>query len=128
MVEDLARAVLPQLPKLAGDKAPKLEAELNALLLRADHGEDVDAPILKLLQQEPHVEEWIAHKVSADFSKVPAPDVLGYISPVSGVGDISADRYACPRGDFVWSRADVGDEPPRCPNHGISLVPAEADG
>lgn len=35
------------------------------------------------------------------------------------------DRYCCPRGDYTWEQLHVGDQVPKCPHHGTSLIPCE---
>jgi hypothetical protein len=48
--------------------------------------------------------------------------VRDIVSPVGDPGPVWADRYACPTGDYVWYRPDVGTLVPDCPTHHIPLT------
>src|SRR5258708_2305973 len=42
--------------------------------------------------------------------------------PAGQIGRIEAERYACPEGDYVWYRPDVGIQVPECPDHHLPLT------
>jgi hypothetical protein len=43
-------------------------------------------------------------------------------SPAGDLSPVEADRYACPAGDYVWYRPDVGTPIPDCPDHHLPLA------
>ncbi|WP_207161540.1 hypothetical protein, partial [Trichormus variabilis] len=46
--------------------------------------------------------------------------------PLPGQGQaLSAQKYICPQGDYVWYRRVVGATIPTCPTHGVLLIPAD---
>jgi hypothetical protein len=124
---EAARCVRPYLTKLVPGRAATVDVRLAELLAAGSKGCDVDADIMRLLEEHPPVHDWavdfLRHgAVPPDLSKVErtgAPDLPGLGEP------LKLRRYACPEGDYVWWRRSVAHEPPPCPTHAVALVPAD---
>jgi hypothetical protein len=131
MVLELARTIRLYLPELVGggpgasDQVRMLDRALAELLTRAQHGQDVEAPILDRLRQPPAVHNWAAVFLQTGLP----PDLLAArdrgFSPLAGGGEaVAAAKYSCSVGnDAVWFRRAVGQAVPQCPTHHVALEP-----
>lgn len=113
------RSIRPFLPELLGNDAVQVDNQLAELLAQAKAEQQVDQQILEILKSYPDTRDWMAEflseqQVSKGFEALP------------GKGQpISAPKYICPEGDYVWYRRVVGATIPTCPTHGVLLVPAD---
>lgn len=115
---DCARSIRPYLPELVGTEAETVDRQLADLLAQARVGDSVDAEILALLKRIPNTRNWAAEFLAPEqFSK-------GFERLPGSSGAISAQKFVCPYGDYVWYRRSAGIPVPTCPTHG-ALVPAE---
>jgi hypothetical protein len=73
-----AKNILPELPKLLGEKAESVEKELRLLLARAEAGESIKQALRRLLRQHEETRIWMEKRVSP-----PADNDKGY-SPLPG--------------------------------------------
>ncbi len=109
-----ARRMLPEL-------AHPLRGEIEALLARAEQGEDTHLEILERLTAEEAYRQRLrdllkaSREVPLGFEPLPGepcvPASVRYICPVEGCG-------------FTWQLQQKGERPPRCPRHHVELVPA----
>ncbi|PSB24756.1 hypothetical protein [Stenomitos frigidus] len=117
---ECARSIRPALPALLGSEAALVDRQLADLLTQAKAGQPVGTQILELLQSDPRIRNWAAeflapHQISKGFE------------PLAGrSGDVSAAKYVCPDGDYVWYRRTTGEQMPSCPTHG-ALVRANRE-
>lgn len=110
-VLECARSIRPELPELLGAAAETVDRQLADLLAQAKTGAAVDAEILDLLKSHPNTYDWAAEFLA------PQRVSKGY-ERLAGSGDVvSAQRYVCPEGDYVWYRRSVGIAIPTCPSH-----------
>ncbi|MFF9115812.1 hypothetical protein ACF09Y_09420 [Streptomyces massasporeus] len=105
-----ARLVVPYLDELIGERTP---LELRDGLPLAD-----DNAIRRLAATEPVVGEWLADYLDATESG------LRTYNPLSGDSELVAPSavFRCPQGTLIWYRRFVGEQPPRCPRHGVNLI------
>ncbi len=125
---ELARAIRPYLPDLVGDQAAAMDRDLARLLEEAGGSTAAPAGILDRLGAHTATRKWGAKFLETGLP----PDVASLFEARRGDsyeelpglgGVVRAPKYACPQGDFVWYRRSQGQVPPRCPTHGIDLVP-----
>ncbi|MCC5612578.1 hypothetical protein LC612_39265 [Nostoc sp. CHAB 5834] len=116
-----ARSIRPYLPELLGQQdAEKVDKELSNLLAQASAGEKVDDQVLELLKIYKATRDWLAEFLSKK-------QVSKGFQPLPGSGDaISASKYVCPEGDFVWYRRSIGVSIPICPTHGALILSEES--
>jgi len=109
-----ARTIRAYLPKLlTPDEAQQMDAQLSDLLAQAHTGQAVEQQILSVLTSHSRTQEWVAEFLSpTTFSRGPGDSVLP-----GRIGMITAPRYVCPEGDFVWYRFSLGETIPTCPSH-----------
>jgi hypothetical protein len=125
-VLEAARAIRPYLADLVGPTvADRLDRRIADLLTGAEE-QAIPAALLSLLEEQQDT-AWFLGRVLDDRPRYRPPYVQGgpardIASPAGDLGGIEADRYACPLGDYVWYRPDVGTEVPACPDHRIPLV------
>lgn len=117
-VLECARSIRPFLPELLGAEATRIDQQLADLLAQLQAGEAVDIQILELLKSNPDTFQWIREflgtkSVSRGYERLPG-----------GSGAVSAQKYICPQGDYIWYRRSAGISVPVCPTHG-ELIPAE---
>ncbi len=112
------RALLDQM-------SPEMRAEAEALLRRAEAGEKVDLALLRLVRRDERLRERLnallfPEEGARGFEPLPGPPSA---SP-------SAPRYVCPQPDcgYTWRPPQAGAPRPRCPEHGLELIPAPAGG
>lgn len=124
---EAARAIRPYLndlvsPAAAGSLDRRIADQLTSLADRA-----ASADHLRVILEEQEDTAWFMSRVLSDKPLYRPPyhqpvykrDV---VSPAGDPGFIEADRYACPRGDFVWYRPDVGTPVPDCLTHHAALT------
>ncbi|MEH2214063.1 hypothetical protein [Nostoc sp.] len=115
---EAGRSIRPFLPELLGNDAVQVDKQLAELLAQAKAGQEVDKQILEILKSQPDTRNWIAEFLSEK-------QVSKGFEPLPGKGQaISAQKYICPQGDYVWYRRIVGATIPICPTHGVLLIPA----
>lgn len=113
-VLDCARTIRPFLPELLpAEEAATLDQQLAILLAQAKAGDIVVAPILEALKRHVSTRSWAAEFLSPEpVSKGPGDTQLpGRMSA------LSAPRYECPEGDYVWYQRSVGSPVQPCPTH-----------
>lgn len=139
---EAARSIRPYLSELLPEaEAKAVDQQLSDLL---NTRQPIDKSILEVLTAKNTTREWLSkfledkkQNVTRGFSSLP-----GHLSPVvtrnakinlsSASGDfsslpgdpslVSAAKFVCPQGDYIWSRPRVGIEPPHCPTHNQPLV------
>ena len=113
------------LPDLLGTEAETVDQTLADLLAKASSGEGVDNQILELLAEHDATRKWTRQFLS---DKVPPP-VTRSFNPLAGSPSvIDANTFICqvPGCPRVWYRPKAGIEPPKCQEHKVPLVPAQA--
>jgi hypothetical protein len=128
---EAARAIRPYLADLLGpegqDTAEAIDRDLAAGLVRAREGEDAEEDVAAVLADHPVTRNWAARFLELGYPPSLAPLSeraigTGY-APPPGSGVVSAARFSCPEGDYVWFQRTVGTTPPACPTHSVALVP-----
>jgi hypothetical protein len=122
---EAARAIRWYLGDLMGDEAPRFDAEIAALLAAAYTGADITASLRSLLDSHEATGEWVSEVLADPLHRPPdyqPADTRGFDSLAGLIGPVSAGKYACPQGDFVWYRPAVGVPVPPCGTHGPGLV------
>ena len=110
-----ARSIRPYLPELLRAEPNEVDQQLAALLEQAKAGQQVDQQILEILKSRPKTKNWIAEFLSSDqVSK-------GYQAPPGRAGVVSAPKYSCPEGDYIWYQRSAGTSAPACPTHKCDL-------
>jgi hypothetical protein len=124
-VLEAARIIQPYLPDLLGSESDNVDRTLVDLLAKVESGEAVDNQILEFLAERDATREWTRQFL---IDKMPPPVMRSY-DPLAGpVSQIDANAFACPEPNcnYVWYRPKAGIEAPMCPNHQISLMPAQS--
>jgi hypothetical protein len=120
-ITDLARAIRPYLPRLIENDALVIDKKIGGLLEKAESGQEVDAELTELIDATPATRAW-AHEFLG--GPVPGRRVGRSFQPLPGdATPVAAQRYVCPKGDYVWYRPFVGMSIPRCPTHYLLLIP-----
>lgn len=118
-----ARSIRPYLSELLGENAEVTDRKLAELLSLTQKGENVDSVILELLSRHETTRVWMAKFLQ--LKRPPEPQVEKSYNPLPGTpSPVSARKFFCPRGDYVWYRRAAGASVPECPTHGIPLEPA----
>ena len=110
-VLECARSIRPFLPELLGTEAEPFDRQLAELLAQANPGQQVDDQILELLKSHAKTRQWAAEFLS------PKEVTRGFDRLPGNMGSVSAQKYVCPQGDYVWYRRSVGIPIPICPSH-----------
>lgn len=126
-VIEAARVMRAYLPALVGPAAASLDEKIAGLLAAAASGRDVSAEMQTLLMDDGATADFLA-EVLTDVPACRPPELQPADRRTRGVG-LSGDvapvmhsgRFACPHGDFVWYRPDVGTPLAHCPTHGPVL-------
>jgi hypothetical protein len=128
-VWEAARAVRPYLDDLVGAAASQVDVELAEIL--TDNEDDERSEYLLREVLEAHEGTFIfLRRVRDDAPAYRPPQVLAestgrrYTGPAGNPLPVPADKFACPRGDYVWYRADADEPLPLCPTHRCELKPA----
>lgn len=109
-----AREIRGQLRRLLPpEEAPLAEAEMDAILRRADAGEDVTEGLLAVLRRREATRQAALTAVRGE---------RGY-QPLLGAAVGVGARYVCPVADCdkVGDRLDDSEPEPRCPVHGVRM-------
>jgi hypothetical protein len=119
---DAARSIRPYLSELPGiTDAEAIDQQLAELLAQDGSERSPDNEILALLASQEVMREWTLRFLQDKQQ----PEHLRNFSPLPGQPSIvSAAKFVCPMGDYVWYRPRVGVEPPRCPTHHVELESA----
>ncbi|MEU1183845.1 hypothetical protein ABZ464_40725 [Streptomyces sp. NPDC005820] len=121
---EAARAIRPYLEELVGEDAAAYDGALGRLLADAHEGLDVDAPLSALLSSNEDISVWIGMVRHDPLRRPPEHQPIRGYGDLPGPGEpVSAERYVCPGGDFVWYRPTAGVPVPACPDHGAVLKP-----
>jgi hypothetical protein len=127
-VLEAARAIRPYLKDLVDDAAVAGNLDRRiAEELTGQADQTATADRLRALLEEHEDTTWFMSRVLTDKPRYRQPyhqptlrrDI---VSPAGDPGLVEADRYACPVGDYVWYRPDVGTPIPNCPSHHIPLA------
>jgi hypothetical protein len=128
-VLEAARAIRPYLSDLLGPaKAVAIDRQIADALTVGSAGTTAAEQVRMILERDGDT-AWFLQRVLDDkpFYRPPyyQPVITrGITAPAGDPGFVAADRYACPQGDYVWYRPDLGTCVPRCPDHDILLVRA----
>ncbi|HRY14318.1 MAG: hypothetical protein KDJ31_02085 [Candidatus Competibacteraceae bacterium] len=125
---DVAREILPVLPKLLGEDAEAVEQSLTRLLERARSGEAVDHEIRVLLGKYPATDRWKRDRLRGNDAD--GVDEKSY-QPLPGQRNTPrAVKYACPVSGCntpPWFPIDAGDVIPSCEIHGVPFESVSND-
>lgn len=125
---EAARAVRPYLAEYVGvAEATRLDDELARLLAGADGGEDVEAALRASLETREATRVFL-ERILGDAPSFRPPRVVAALTrSYSGLpgssSPVSADKFRCPYGDYVWYRGEVGEPAKPCPTHQCALEP-----
>ncbi|MGX7671261.1 hypothetical protein [Plantactinospora sp. DSM 117369] len=128
-VLDVARTIRPYLEQLVGADAPEYDRRIAELLGSAQGGRDADDELMSLLSGSAELHAWAAQVLADEWHRPPdlqpvserTYDALPTPEPTT----VSARKFRCPQGDYVWWRRFVDRDPPRCPSHDTALVPCD---
>lgn len=130
-VIEAARAIRPYLDRLANPRATADELDRHlADALNGSSDRPAAARRLRILLEEQEDTAWFLAEVLADAPHCRPPYHQpryrrrqgGIPAPAGDPGLVDAVRYACPHGDYVWYRPEVGTPVPHCPTHHIPLT------
>jgi hypothetical protein len=133
---EAARSIRPYLPELIGwTDAAYLDAALEELLNDSTHDEHTESQLRAVLESHQETRdflEWVRtdpplYRPLQVLCRLPGyGDAAGasYTGPPGDPGPVPADKSACPHGDYVWYRPEVGVPVPYCPTHHCQLEPA----
>lgn len=127
-VLEAARAIRPYLENLVDEPAVARNLDRRiAEQLTGQGDQAATASRLRALLEEHEDTAWFLSRVLTDRPRYRPPyqqprDRRDIVSPAGDVGLIGADRYACPEGNFVWYRPDIGTPVPDCPDHHLPLA------
>lgn len=127
-VLEAARAIRPYLKDLVDDPAAagildrRIAEQLTGPADRA-----AAATRLRALLEGQEDTAWFLSRVLSDKPHYRPPYYQpayqrSIVSPAGDVSQVEADRYTCPRGDYVWYRPEIGTPVPDCPDHHIPLA------
>jgi hypothetical protein len=128
-VLEAARAIRPYLSDLLGPaKAVAIDRQIADALTVGSAGTTAADQVRMILERDGDT-TWFLQRVLDDKPLYRPPYyqpviTRGITAPAGDPGFVAADRYACPQGDYVWYRPDVGTSVPQCPDHDILLVRA----
>jgi hypothetical protein len=127
-VWEAARSVRPYLHELVGDAASDVDDELAELLNEANRDEQVEYRLVAVLEAHEATRIFL-ERVGDDAPAYRPPHVLSeltkqYSGPAGDPLPVRADKFACPQGDYVWYRSEVGVSVPQCRTHHCPLKPA----
>lgn len=122
---EAARSVRPYLVELAGAAAPDVDAALAELLSDADGDEETEYQLRDVLESREGTRIFL-QRVRKDAPAYRPPQVVSdltmrYAGPAGDPLPVRADKFACPHGDYVWYRPEVGLPVPQCPTHHCPL-------
>lgn len=115
-----ARLIRAYLPELLGDQAQVVDHDIAILLAQAQQGETVDEPLLALLKHHEATYLWIGEHLSTQ------PISKGFERLPGHGSTITARKFMCPYGDYVWYQRSTGQVIPQCPTHGALMLTDEA--
>ena len=110
-----ARTIRSVLPDLLGTEAEAVDQQLAELLGQAKTGQQVGQQILEILKSRPETRNWIAKFLSSE------PESKGWQQLPGMPNAISAPKYVCPEGDYIWFQRSVGMSVQTCPTHNCEL-------
>ncbi len=116
-----ATSIRQFLPELLGEKASEVDEQLANLLVRCQDGEPLENQITSLLASHETTRQWMRDFLAPDAARTRN---RGY-SSLPGIASVSAPKYVCPEGDYIWYCLDSNGPIPLCPTHHIPLVPAK---
>jgi hypothetical protein len=118
LILDAARSIRPYLPQLAGASAKNLDSSLVTLLEHAGDDPQTALKVLECLKHNQATETWTAEFLNHGQPADVAAMVEKGIQDLPGLGgNVSALKYVCPSGDYIWYRRAVGQQIPQCPTH-----------
>jgi hypothetical protein len=132
-VIEAARAIRPHLNDLVGPATAEfLDRRIVDQLTGPADRTHIASRLRALLEERQHT-AWFLGRVLSDRPLYRPPyhqptyhrDI---VSPAGDPGIVVADRYACPQGDYVWYRPELGTPVPDCPTHHILLTRSERAG
>lgn len=97
------------------------QEEIQALLVRAESGEDVTVQVIDLLSPNQNVRRWMREQIAINV-----PSFRGF-EPLPGTHGIitASSSWICPREDCTTPSLPViqeGEEPPMCELHHVLMV------
>jgi len=129
-VASAARAIRPYLEQILGERAADTDKALAALLKQTRR---ITEELHSMLDADPATADFLA-VVLADAPLYRPPDLQNDGGSRGGPfpevwqglpgdpGQIGADAYVCPHGDYTWYRRSIGVAVPQCPTHGTPLI------
>jgi hypothetical protein len=127
-VLEAARAIRPYLKDLVDDPvAAGILDRRIAEQLTGPADRAAAATRLRALLEGQEDTAWFLNRVLTDEPHYRPPyqqptyqrDMVALAGELS---QVEADRYACPVGDYVWYRPDIGTPVPECPDHHVPLT------
>lgn len=133
-VLEAGRAARPFLTELVEPEAvAAVDADLARLLAEEAPAGGVAAAVREVLEAHEGTSAFL-EQVLDDAPRFRPPQVIseavdrdadlappGY-STLPGIpAPLSGTKFRCPRGDYVWYRAEIGETPERCPTHHCAL-------
>jgi hypothetical protein len=120
-VRQAARAIRPYLQELLKNDqaASELDRRLAELLAEAQAGHSVKTDLLIALSDQQATREWTREFLK---DKLPPQAYRSWRRPPGDPGQVPAQRWVCPQGDYDWYPSFTGEQPPACPTHQLDLV------
>jgi hypothetical protein len=128
-VIETARAIRPYLDELVGPRAAAgLDRQLADALLAPVSPADRVRRLRDLIDAHLATRDFLTEILTDPPLFRPPDQQPGYERrtpnnrPLGDPAPVSADRYTCRHGDYVWYRPDVGTPVRDCPTHQVRLV------
>jgi hypothetical protein len=120
---EAARAIRAYLPDLLGDTALEVDRSIADLFSAGAAGAQITDELVSVLSEHTETRDWTAQLLSNGELLPPQISVLidRGAAPPGDPGVVSAVRYVCPQGDYVWYRTSVSEQVPSCPTHDATL-------
>ncbi|MEX5258104.1 hypothetical protein [Kocuria arenosa] len=123
-VWEAARCIRPCLEELldSATAAAEVDAQLAGLLTGGDAGEDTEDQLREVLDAHPATSGFLFRVLddAPAYRPPPCPRVprtRGYAGLPGDWAPVEAEKFACPRGDYVWYLPETRVSIPACPTH-----------
>jgi hypothetical protein len=117
-VLEAARSIRPELKRLLAAQAESVDARLAGLLEQARRGKRVQTAILELLSAHERTRKWTTRFLKRRHQE---GGVRAYAPLPGSMRPVAAQKYVCPKGDYIWYRRSVAVPVPLCPTHSVPL-------
>jgi hypothetical protein len=120
---EAAQAIRPYLAELGVTDGPRFDSQIADVIAGVSEGRLKIDKLFLLLTSRDEIREWCRHFLE---NKHPPAVTRLLASAGSNLHPIRFEKFGCPKGDYIWFRASLGEPLPSCPTHpALRLVPAK---